>query len=406
MKSAAYIVVTPFFPSPSNWRGSYCYDFVRALMRNGRYDVRVFLPGNTDDTYDVGGVHVTVFRVRHLPSAVFPFLFRRFNERSFLAAVQRAGIGIADIAVCHGHTAFCGIYPLAIKALNPNCLTLIHHHDLASFGLNLGRLRHCWPYNMLMFPVLRRMHEKMDCHVFVSEMSRNSFLSAPSAEWTVNADYRQQMRWLPYRPPRIKKGLVFHNGVDTEKFHPKTNRAINDNFTIGCIGNYLELKGQMTLLKAVVQLHNVKVLLIGSGPMRAKCEAFAREHGIDAEFRNEVPHEQLREFYCSIDLFVLPSYFEGFGCVFTESYACGVPFITCEGQGIDDLVPEEERHFWLCKPMDADDLASKIEYFFKNRPTQHLKGEIAIQPLVDDFVRKIESLRCSEKENITQSCNV
>ena len=390
MKRPVYIVVTPFFPSPTNWRGSYCYDFVRALMRNGCYDVRVFMPGKKNSAYEFNGITVATFRTCQFPSAVFPFFFRRFNQRSFLAAVQRAGIDLTSVAVCHGHTAFFGIYPLAIKALNPNCLTLLHHHDPGSFGLNLGRLRHCWLYNMIMFPVLSRMHEKIDCHVFISEMAKRSFLSAPSTEWTVYDDYRRQMRWLPYRSPRIRDGLVLHNGVDTEKFYPETSRTANDIFTIGCIGNFIDWKDHLTLLKAVTGVPNVKVVLIGSGPMRAKCEAFAHEHGIDAEFRNEVSHEQLREFYCSIDLFVLPSYFEGFGCVFTEAYACGVPFITCEGQGIDDLIPDDERHSWLCKPMDENDLSEKIVHYMRYRPQQHLKGPISFDELLPSFLAAVD----------------
>ena len=71
-----YIVVTPFFPSPETWRGAYCYDFVKALMRTGKYDVRVFVPGNGAD-YDYQGVHVYRFPVKYLPSNVFPVLFRR-----------------------------------------------------------------------------------------------------------------------------------------------------------------------------------------------------------------------------------------------------------------------------------------------------------------------------------------
>ena len=154
-----------------------------------------------------------------------------------------------------------------------------------------------------------------------------------------------------------------------------------------------ELKGQFTLLNAVKGLSKVKVVPVGSGPMRTKCESFARDHGIDAEFCNEVPHEQLREFYCSIDLFVLPSYFEGFGWVFTEAYACGVPFITCEGQGIDDLVSDEEWHLWLCRPMKVEDLIQKILYFYRHRPSQHLVGEISVQPLFDHFITDISSMK-------------
>ncbi len=318
--------------------------------------------------------------------------------KSFLRAVKRSGVDVADVAVCHGHTATYGIYPLAIKVRSPKCLTLLHHHDPQSFGLNLGRLRHVWIYNIIMFPLLRRLHEKIDCHVFISEVVRRSFLSVPDASWTVYGEYQRQMRGLGFfRGVRIRKGIVLHNGVDTRRFVYSAKRSCSEEFTIGCIGNFVDWKDQMTLLRAVDVLNRemgrIRVVFVGSGPERATCEVYARERGIDADFREEVWHDELPNFYRSISLFVLPSYFEGFGCVFTEAYACGVPFITCEGQGMDDLIDEEDRAIWLCRQRDPEDLASKIRNVIEKCPVQRLNGEIDIDKLVPDFVNEVEGFR-------------
>lgn len=402
MNRPIYIVVTPFFPSPSSWRGACCLDFVKALKRAIlSLRVEVFVPGGGND-YVIDGVCVHKFPIKVLPSNVLPFLFRRYNERSFLKALERVGISCADVAFCHGHTANFAIYPLVIKRYNPACITLLHHHDLASFGLNMGRLRHVWLYKLIMFPMLQRLHEKIDCHVFISETSRRSFLLAPDARWSVYDDYKKQMSWLPYRQTRIKNSVMLHNGVDTTIFNAG-EKPKDRVFTIGCVGNFIDLKDQISLLRAVEMVNGegvkecesegVRVVFVGSGPERARCERYASEKGIDAEFRDEVRHEQLRDFYHSIDLFVLPSYFEGFGCVFTEAYACGVPFITCGGQGIDDMIYEEDRGLWLCKPRNPEDLAAKIKYFMEKRPVQRLKGEIDINNLVSHFAAEIEVIR-------------
>lgn len=393
MDAPVYIIVTPFFPSPDNWRGAYCYDFVKALRKaKPEMRVEVFMPGYGGD-FEIEGVRVHRFKVRQLPSNILPFMFRRHNEKSFLREVTRIGISIDSIAICHAHTANFAIYPLALKRLNPQIETLLHHHDPASFGLNLGILRHCWPYNLLMFPILRRLHQQIDCHVFISSFVRTNFESAPNANLSVYDDYRKQMKWLPYSSVRIKKGVVLHNGVDISLF--KRNQHCSDGsiFTIGVIGNFLDWKSQITLFRADAMLKksgiDVKVIAIGSGPELENSKRYSEENGLHIEFRSEVPHSQLKDFYRAIDLFVLPSYFEGFGCVYTEAYACGVPFIACKGQGIEDLIPESEKHLWLVNPKDPADLANKIRYYIENRPVQHLEGPIAFDELIPPFLKEI-----------------
>lgn len=398
MNQAIYVVITPFFPSPETWRGAYCYDFVKALMRTGKYDVRVFVPGNGPD-YDYQGVHVYRFPVKHLPSNIFPFLFSKWNQRSFIDKVKAIGIEFKNVAVCHGHTAGFVIYPLAVKREKSNCLTLLHHHDLQSFGLNNGRLGHCWLYNIIHFPIRRWYHEQMDAHVFISGATQRSFLVVPNASWTDYQYYWKQMRGLGfYRSPRIKKSIILHNGVDCEQFKPKSKMQTST-FTIGCVGNFSELKDQMGLLKALAlikgNLGAWKLKFVGSGKIEGEMRALIATEGMESnvEFISEMDHTQLPDFYRSLDLFVLPSWFEGFGCVFTEAYACGVPFITCEGQGMDDLIPKEERHLWLCLQRNPEDLAEKVLYYYQNRSIQHLTGPIDIDVLVRNFVDEIDAMR-------------
>lgn len=400
MGKPIYLYVTPFFPSPTNWRGSYGYDFVRELIATEAYEVHVFVPGPGED-YTYQGVAVHRFRVKALPSGVLPFLFRGFNERSFLKKVADVGIEVRRVTVCHGNTATCGIFPLAIKRLNPVCKTLLHHHDLQSFGLNGGRLRHCWLHNVIVYPQLRAVHDSIDCHVFISGASRRSLLSVPRTDWTDYADYTQQFRGLGfYRGVRVKQSLILHNGVDTSLFTPATTwtdptKEGTDPLRIGCIGNFEVLKDQISLIRAVSWLDfPVHVIFVGSGPTLEMCRAeavrvTAAKANATFEFRAEVRHEQLPSFYHELDLFVLPSYFEGFGCVYTEAWSCGVPFIACEGQGIEDLIASEDHALWLSRPRDPADLAVKIAHFHAQRPTQHLTGEVDIRKFVAEFVAQV-----------------
>lgn len=434
MCKSIYICVTPFFPTPTSWRGPFCYDFVKALERTSKYRVLVFKEGDGSD-YKIGGVKVHTFKTKHLPSNIFPFLFKRYNQRNFLKKVKEVlsveircgstenGSAFDSVEVVHAHTANYGIYAEAMKRVNQMCKTLLHHHDPQSFGLGLGILKHCSIYNAWLFRRFRKIFEEVDWHVFISEMVKRSFLSAPDASWTAYANYRQQMhgpQLFHCRPARIKRSYVLHNGVDTSVFQKSArSRPASSTFTIGCIGNFIDWKDQETLIRAVglmggkgwpskdgKPIEQIKVVFIGSGPLLERCRCLAAEieekvnafagaldHRprlqVSFDFQSEVRHEKLRDFYRSLDLFVLPSYFEGFGCVFTEAWACGVPFMTCEGQGVDDMISEGNRQSWLIKPRDAVELADKIAKYIKNRPEQKLDGPVDIVALVDEFVRDV-----------------
>ena len=163
------------------------------------------------------------------------------------------------------------------------------------------------------------------------------------------------------------------------------------------MGNFGDWKSQETLIRAfkvIMSEHpdlQIKIRFVGSGEYLEPCKKLAADLGLldNIEFLSEVGHEHLPDFYRSLDLFVLPSYFEGFGCVFTEAWSCGVPFITCEGQGMDDLIPADERKLWLVKPRDPEDLAAKIGHFIDCRPAQHLAGPVSFDALIPPFLEKI-----------------
>ena len=60
-------------------------------------------------------------------------------------------------------------------------------------------------------------------------------------------------------------------------------------------------------------------------------------------FEPEIMHSEMNNFYNSVDLFVLPSYYEALGCVYLEAWATNTPFIAIQDQGISELIPVSEK---------------------------------------------------------------
>ncbi|MDE7125839.1 MAG: glycosyltransferase, partial [Muribaculaceae bacterium] len=109
------------------------------------------------------------------------------------------------------------------------------------------------------------------------------------------------------------------------------------------------------------------------------------------EFVPTIHHDRLPEFYQGLDLFVLPSYWEAFGCVYTEAYACGVPFIGVKGQGISEIIPNEAHSEWLVDKGDYNGLAGLIGSCMKNAGVkQTLTTPIDIDFLIKGYLEYIK----------------
>lgn len=400
-----YVIITPFFPTDTIFRGPFVYDLVKAIKRTGKYkDVLVFKPKKWNDKMDYyfyQGIKVHLFTMFNWPSLLFNGSLNKINSKIFISTIQKFNIPINNIAVAHGHTSSFGAYCLALKKLNKNITTILHHHDPDPFtirnGIFAGNV-----FNLFTRAYINiKLFGEIDWHVTVSDYVKTNLLMFPScAEYEINSSYLKQIKKL--QNMRLKKAIIKHhytlyNGVDTEKFSVSKKTKSNQNFIIGCIGNFVDWKNQMTLLKALKiivstkHIVNIKVYFIGTGPELDSCVQYAKRNNLEkhVKFLKEVDHSCLQSFYHSIDLFCLPSYFEGFGCVFTEAAACGVPYIIGRHQGASEYLLDEEKDKWTFDPMDENGLAEQIMKYYDYRYVQHYKYTFDINILVKNFIQII-----------------
>jgi glycosyltransferase involved in cell wall biosynthesis len=73
-----------------------------------------------------------------------------------------------------------------------------------------------------------------------------------------------------------------------------------------------------------------------------------------------VPFGRLVEEYRNADLFCLPSLQEGFGIVFVEAMAAGLPIVACRVAAVPEVVPDGECGM-LVPPRDEPALAIALE---------------------------------------------
>lgn len=382
MSLPLYLVITPFFPKHNSFRGPFVYDQVKAIEQTGNYSVVICKPKpwySKEKDYEFEGVTVYRFSTFELPSNILPGLFNKLSSRSLIRKLKSIGMRSEDIAVVHAHVTSTGFLANALKMKSPKIKTVLQHHGFDVLSLTSGRLnKFRWHRNWV------QRYGTYECNLIDLHIG----VSAKTLEYL-----------QAYTKIRIKDSYVLYNGVDTAKFFPIPGLKNPKYFTIGCIGNFWEIKDQVSLIKAaekVIQegIRNLRVIFIGSGELLQMCKDYVVKHALteNIEFRTEVHHHELCEFYNSLDLFVLPSWYEAFGCVYLEAYACGVPFIGIQGQGISEVIVNEDKQYFLSEPRHFEDLTEKIKsvYTYKDRHL-HLNIPIDIKSLVSGFLLKLNT---------------
>jgi len=141
----------------------------------------------------------------------------------------------------------------------------------------------------------------------------------------------------------VKKDRIslIYGGVDHKQFYPINKRKKNKKFTLGYIGGLGKRKNIEIILKVAEEFgqENVLFKIAGRGPELNKLIRLKNKLGLNnVEFVGFVPEEKLNNFYNSLDVFIFPSLYEGFGLPVLEAMACGVPIIASNRGAIPEIV--------------------------------------------------------------------
>lgn len=241
-----------------------------------------------------------------------------------------------------------------VHELRPDLLHALH---LTSYGFLAGlsgfqpSIVSVWGTDVLEAPYLTPVHRWI---------TRNALRNAGAITAT---GLRLAEATLPH-VPHGKPVSVIPYGVDLDRFRPAP-RAQRATVTVGAASRLSPEKGFEHLLRAVAKLRasgaSLDVLLAGDGPSRGSLERLARDLGLEAcvTFLGDVPHEQVPEVLQRLDIFAMPSTWEGFGVSAVEAGAMGLPAVASDVHGIPDVVVDGETGI-LVPPANADALAAAI----------------------------------------------
>jgi phosphatidyl-myo-inositol dimannoside synthase len=190
-------------------------------------------------------------------------------------------------------------------------------------------------------------------------------------------------------------------GVDPTRFVPlddDARRAARQKFGLPTdepvvlgVSRLVPRKGFDVLLDAVHGLDGVHVAIAGDGRDRDRLDSRGRRLGRRRHFLGRVPEEQLPELYGCVDVFVMLCRdrwggleAEGFGIVFLEAAACGVPSVAGRSGGSHEAVVDGETGF-IVDPRDVKGVRHAIDRMLGDSELRGRLGDAARVRAARDF---------------------
>lgn len=193
------------------------------------------------------------------------------------------------------------------------------------------------------------------------------------------------------------------SGVDLTKFNianrPQWRTEIRNQYDLASDEVVYAFAGRLTADKGINELleaflnitkryQNVKLMIMGGMDNSASLDAYLMEkakktgHVIFTGSVNDI-----EKYYAAADIFVAPSYREGFGLVVVEAEAMGLPAIVSDVPGqIDAIVPNKTG--LSCKVKDVATLETAMEKMLKNPEYRMQIGKAAAEFTESDFEQK------------------
>ncbi|MEM4000666.1 MAG: glycosyltransferase family 4 protein [Saccharolobus sp.] len=213
---------------------------------------------------------------------------------------------------------------------------------------------------------------------------------------TVSEASKEDILRLKFKEKNV---YVIPNALDVLKYSPhcESIEYVNE---IAFIGRLVFYKNLEVILKALSHIaeHEVKLLVIGDGPMRYYWQKLAEDLGVagKVEFMGYLSHEEKVRILRKVSALVLPSLFEGFGMVILEAWTCKKPVIVADLPPLNQIV-EHGKDGFIVNPFKSEEWAKHISLLISDKELAKKLGLNGYSKLIEkynamDWITKFEEL--------------
>lgn len=186
--------------------------------------------------------------------------------------------------------------------------------------------------------------------------------------------------FMSYAIPE-RKIFISQMSIDNDKYAKcaNTKKKVYD---VMFSGQFIERKMPLFFIDVVKILKrekkDLKVLIIGSGPLKNMFLRAMDTHGIEYDYPGFIMQDDLPRYYASSKVLLFPTKYDTWGIVANEACAAGVPVVTCDNAGVaNDLVVNGSNGYVL--PLNSDIWSEKILELLRDDSLYNNMSKAAIE---------------------------
>ena len=163
---------------------------------------------------------------------------------------------------------------------------------------------------------------------------------------------------------KINSTIIVHNGIDLDRFYRarksnqktflrENNHIPKDAFVIGNVGRFIWIKNQSFIVDVFLEIikrkSNSFLLLIGNGDSSEIVKKLS-SYGLDSNYSILSNRQDIPELLLCMDVFIFPSFFEGFPLACIEAQAMGLKCVISDSISHDVFLNSNAIPFSLSEP--------------------------------------------------------
>lgn len=196
---------------------------------------------------------------------------------------------------------------------------------------------------------------------------------------------------------------IWYNAINFDSFVFKRDNRIklreelfinDDVILLGNVARLHNQKNHIFMIDLICKLHqdssnNYKMLFIGSGDLASELKDYAKKNSVSDYIIFLESRSDVSRYYNAMDIFILPSLFEGLGIVLIEAQVNGLQVIA--STGVPEEVDLKTEHFRRV-PLDIDAWAKEVEILSRINLDHDILVNNSSKYNIDSYIETVEHM--------------